>query len=103
RFRVLDQVVYQRVRGLNQIVTTRFVPGWPAYDEGALFGLNPAREYWLEELPRPTVQPHLAALSPGLMISGAQVTSAFAIFDLAESRPRAPGVEPTPGSGKLVL
>ena len=57
RFRVGDETVYQRVKGTGQVVSSLFIPGWPAYDEGSIFGLDPSREYWLEPTPRPRATP----------------------------------------------
>ena len=55
--------VYQRLRNANHIETPFFVEGWPAYDDAALWGLDPTVEYWLtHEASRPEPQLHLMKL-----------------------------------------
>jgi hypothetical protein len=81
--KVGEEVLYQRVRGANQVVSAQYIPGWPAYDDTTLFGLDPDREYWLESRPRPKDVPHLSGLSRGVVLTGAQVTPDFALFELS--------------------
>jgi hypothetical protein len=55
-------IVYQRAHGVTQILTTRYVDQWPAFDNQELYGLDPELEYWLDAVPRPTTQAHITSL-----------------------------------------
>ncbi len=81
-FRVDGKILYQRVRGANQVRTSAFIPDWPAFDATTLFGLNPLREYWLDPQPRPEGTLHFERISPGVVLDRAQITARFARFRL---------------------
>ncbi len=50
RLLVNDRVIYQRTRNTtSRVVENRHIRDWPAYRAGALIGLDPTAEYWLEE------------------------------------------------------
>jgi hypothetical protein len=84
--KVGENTVYRRQKGSTQLVSGLFVPGWAAFDDGNLYGLDPNREYWLEALPRPAGALHLSSLSQGTMLTGAQVTPDYGLFQLEYAR-----------------
>jgi hypothetical protein len=77
-----EESLYRLVRGVNQLVSPDFIAGWPAYDDGAVYGLDPKRSYWLETRPRPTGALHVSSLPPGVLLKEAQITPEFALFNL---------------------
>ncbi|MDX2267558.1 MAG: DUF6259 domain-containing protein [Bryobacter sp.] len=57
------QKTYERVRNTNSLTTDQFIPGWPAYNDTQLLGLDPSYEYWLTPEPfRPQSLIHLEQL-----------------------------------------
>jgi hypothetical protein len=81
-----EETIYRRQKGSTQLVSGLFVPEWTAFDDGNLYGLDPNREYWLDQTPRPAGVLHLSSLSQGVMLAGSQVTPDFALFQLSHSR-----------------
>ena len=60
----------QLSHGANQAVTPRFSPGWPAFDQTTLYGLDPGRHYWLDAMPRPDTT-HATSLPLGVKVGPA--------------------------------
>jgi hypothetical protein len=42
-----NETVYERVHNLNEVTTSAFINNWPAFDPYNLYGMDPAKEYWL--------------------------------------------------------
>lgn len=68
-------VLYQLGHDTSQISTsTAFIPGWPAFDNSTLFGLDRTQQYWLKTTSRPDVThvtslPDFVRVSPGTLIT----------------------------------
>ncbi|MDO8587479.1 MAG: DUF6259 domain-containing protein [Armatimonadota bacterium] len=77
-----DEIVYSRVSGVTKLATTLRPAGWGAYDEETVYGLDPERDYWLDEDSRPDEGCHLSYLSDNSLLSFAQVRDDFAVFQL---------------------
>jgi hypothetical protein len=88
--RIGEEYVYQRIRDANQMETTGFVPNWPAFDEQRIFGLDPARQYWLEADQRPANVPRITGLPEGLRVgANSMVTGNFGYFEIDRLEPPA--------------
>lgn len=76
--------LYRRLNGAPSVESSRFVPGWPAYDEQRIYGLDPDRQYWVTAEPfRPVELPHLLGVPETVKIGPETVvTPNFAILDL---------------------
>jgi hypothetical protein len=98
--KVGDTVLYRLIRGANLLATPGFVAGWPAYDDGALYGLDPKRIYWLDAQPRPAGALHVSSLAPGVVLQEAQITPEFAFFSLTGANK---AVLDTPVSATIAL
>ena len=57
-----DRIGYESVYGATQVQTDRSLPGWFAYDETGLLGLNPDKSYFLSDMPRDLLQPRINTL-----------------------------------------
>ena len=77
-----DRVGYERVFGATQVKTDRSLPGWYAYNETAIFGLDPQKSYVLSETLRDFSQPHINSLPQGVLVTEARVTENAALFRL---------------------
>jgi hypothetical protein len=76
-------IVYQRVHGVTQVRTTRYIDQWPAYDDQAIYGLDPALEYWMDAVPRPAAAAHITSLPPGVKLGvNSRVTSSVASLSI---------------------
>ena len=68
--------------GANQVASTSYISGWPAFDGTKLYGLDPAKRYWLDALPRPSTTTHVTNIPAGNVLgSDTFVTSAVGRFD----------------------
>ena len=80
-----DSVGYESVYSTTQVRTDRSLPGWYAYDETGLLGLNPDRSYFLSDTPRDLSQPRINALPESVLVTEARVTENAALFRLNET------------------
>lgn len=89
RMRVGDETLYERVRRTASAETDAPVPGWPAFDGHRVIGLDPEKEYWLDEGSEwQEDRPHIAALGPAAKIGTNSFTSPeYALFELDSLRP----------------
>jgi uncharacterized protein (TIGR03437 family) len=83
-----DGTVYQRVYNVNQVQTSRFIDQWPAFDDSNIYGLDPAIQYWLDSIPRPTNVAHLTSIPAGVKLGSDTTIS-----------PAAANVSLEPGAG----
>jgi hypothetical protein len=78
-------VLYQRVHGVSQIRTTRYIDQWPAFDDQVLYGLDPGLEYWLDALTRPSAIAHLTSLPSQVKLGvNSRVSSSVASISLVQ-------------------
>ena len=80
-----DSIGYESVSGITQVKTDRSLPGWHAYNETAILGLNPKQSYFLNEMPRDFSQPHINSLPESVLVMEARVTENAALFYLEET------------------
>ena len=80
-----DRVGYESVSGTTQVRTDRSLPGWYAYNETTIFGLDPKQSYLLNETPRDFSQPHINALPEGVVVTEGRITDNAALFRLEET------------------
>ena len=78
-------VGYESVSDTTQATTDQHLPGWHAYNETTLFGLDPNKSYLLSDTPRDLSQPRINALSDGVLITEARVTENAALFRLEDT------------------
>ncbi len=76
---------YERVSGATQVKTDQSLPGWGAYNETAILGLDPQKSYVLNEVPRDFSQSHINSLPEGVLVTEARVTENAALFRLEET------------------
>lgn len=75
--------LFQLAHDANQVASSSYVPSWPAFDQTNVFGLDPAQQYFLDPVSRPTAT-HLTSLPAGVRVgSGTLVTPAVAHVELA--------------------
>ena len=79
-----DRIGYESVYGATQVQTDRSLPGWFAYDETGLLGLNPDKSYFLSDMPRDLLQPRINTLPESVLVTEARVTEHAALFRLEE-------------------
>ena len=79
-----DRVGYESISGTTQVRTDRSLPGWYAYNETTIFGLDPKQSYLLNETPRDFSQPHINALPEGVVVTEGRITDNAALFRLEE-------------------
>ena len=61
--------LFQLAHDSNQVASsTSFIPAWPAFDSGRLYGLDPAKLYFLDVAPRP-VTTRITSLPGGVQLS----------------------------------
>ena len=77
-----DEVGYERVFGVTQLVTDRSLLHWHAYNETTLLGLHPEKSYFLSDTPRDFSQVHINALPEGVSVTESRVTENAALFRL---------------------
>ena len=77
--------ITQRVYGVTAAVTDWSLPGWHAYNETMLLGLNPDKYYSLRDAPRDPSQLHINALPSGASLAETRVTEVAAVFRLEPS------------------
>jgi hypothetical protein len=84
RFKVGDEVIYERARNRSFIDTGSFVRNWLAFDESSVSGLDPQQEYWLEPgLPRSSDVPHILNLPQNVKLGlGTKATKDYGYFEL---------------------
>src|SRR5262249_24969352 len=89
RFKIGDDVVYERARNTTRIDTQSFVRDWRAFDASTVDGLDPGQEYWLHpELPRPAGILHLSNLPDNVELGlNTKATSDYGYFELQKSQP----------------
>ena len=80
-----DKIGYESVSGATQVRTDRSLPGWHAYNETAILGLNPKQSYFLNEMPRDFSQPRINSLPESVLVTEARVTENAALFRLEET------------------
>lgn len=80
RLRAGEETLSRRITGVPSVASPDRIPGWPGYDENGIFGLSPVRSYAAVAGPRSKEAVHIPALSPGVVIDWAQITSDFALF-----------------------
>jgi hypothetical protein len=74
--------LFQTAHDANQVTASSFVPSWPAFDGTRLYGLDPARSYFLDPVPRP-VATHVTSLPEGVKLGlGTLVSPAFAHVEI---------------------
>ncbi len=79
----ISGILYQRAHDVNQIQTSRYIDKWPAFDNTTIYGLDPALQYWLDALPRPTELSHVTALPTNVKLGvNTSVTSSSASIAL---------------------
>ena len=76
---------YERVFGATQVQTHRSLPYWRAYNETTLLGLDPAKSYLLDNMPRDLSQVRINALPPGISVTETRVTENVALFRLEKT------------------
>ena len=75
-------VLYQRLHNTNQQDTLAYIPNWPAFDAAKLYGLDPATQYWLEQVTRP-LGTHISFLPEGVKVGpDTLMRPGFAMVDL---------------------
>jgi hypothetical protein len=81
RLKAGSELIYERAHASNRIRTDSYVPGWPAFDRLMLYGLDPARQYWLERVARPILPAHAESLPSGVKLApDTMVTGRYARF-----------------------
>ena len=79
-----NQISYQRVHNVSHLTTSRYIDQWPAFDDASIYGLDPAQEYWLDSLPRPSALPHISSLPADVKLGlNTKVTSSVASVSIA--------------------
>jgi hypothetical protein len=74
--------LYERVHDTSVVDTTAYIRNWPAFDATRLYGLDPARQYWLDPVPRPAGT-HISDLPAGVSVGTDTIVSPnFALLDL---------------------
>jgi hypothetical protein len=91
KMRVGEETVYERVRRASAVETEAPIRGWPAFDGNRALGLDPAKEYWLDESAKwAEDRPHIVALGPDSKVEAGTLTTPdyalFAIAPLAQKR-----------------
>ena len=77
-----ENLGYERVFGVTQVITNRSLPYWHAYNETTLLGLHPEKSYFLSDTPRNFSQTHINALTDGVSVTESRVTENAALFRL---------------------
>ena len=82
---------YQRAINSSSRTAPPFISGWPAYDSGTLYGLDPTDQYWLDATAAPPANAiRLSDLSSDIrMDTGTFVGANFGLFSLAVNQPAA--------------
>jgi hypothetical protein len=85
--------LFQLTHDANQIATGSFIPSWPAFDGGHIYGLDPTKLYFLESIPRPATT-HITSLPQGVQLgAGTLIGSGFAHVELVPSAVSAYGFQ----------
>lgn len=81
--RVDEEEIYERVSDVTELKTPFFIDSWSAWDEEGLYGLDPARQYWLDPTPyRPSERLRIEKLDPRLTIGlNSFSTPDYGLFD----------------------
>ena len=80
--------LYQLAHDVNQWASSAWSPNWPAFDNTALYGLDPSAQYWLVSAARPSSVTHLNSVAPGVRLAtGTLIGSGFAHVELAATGP----------------
>jgi Putative binding domain, N-terminal/Viral BACON domain len=77
--------LYQRVHASNQVISSSYVPSWPAYNGTLTIGLDPAFQFWLDPSANDPTLVHITGLPSGDKLglgTGTLVTPDFAYFKL---------------------
>ena len=74
--------IYQRITGVNRFATNLALPGWPAYHDAELIGLNPTERYALASAARDRVDIRVCTLPNGIKLSRFYETQDFAVLGL---------------------
>jgi len=73
----------RQAHDVNRVTTPALIRGWPAFDATTLYGLDPARLYWLDPVARPTTT-HVTSLPDGVRLkSSTLVGNGFAHIAVA--------------------
>lgn len=80
------RTVSRTLTGASSFTTDGVVPGWLAYDDKSLFGLDPSAWYPLVPGPRDLQALHVAALPPGLRLG--RVVATEELLTLATTDPQ---------------
>lgn len=90
RFKVSDNIAYERVTGVTELETPYFVQAWAAWDDQRIFGLDSSRQYWLDPVDRPHELLRLENLPSRLKVGlDSYATASYGLFQL-DSVPPAP-------------
>jgi len=82
-FTIDGRVLYRHVCCTAKLDAPYRIPGWPAYDSNAYYGLDAQKVYWLEENVLPTDPVHLSGLPKSIQIGERSFTTPeFGFFDL---------------------
>lgn len=68
RLTCAGQTISRTVRDVNQVATAGTIPGWRAYDERRLLGLNPEHWYPVFDAPRDAQAFHVAQVPEGILV-----------------------------------
>lgn len=76
------RAVWTVVNGINELKTTQHIPGWLAYDDRRIIGLDPAGTYLLKDQRRDPSAFHLTWASGPVLVRAADADEARDILDL---------------------
>ena len=73
---------YRRIEGVGETSESGTLPGWLAYDEKRLLGLDPTQSYTLLQRPRDLTAFHIAALPAHAVVRRASINATMATVSL---------------------
>lgn len=77
--------LFQLTHDATRVTSASFVPRWPAFDAANLYGLDPAKKYFLDPLPRPP-DTHVTSLPTSIKLGPETIVgSGFAHIQLEPS------------------
>ena len=80
-----EEVITRRLEDVNVARVAGSLPGWPAYNDERLFGLDPRQAYAWSPRPRDLSAPRISALSEGVMIEQSGRHDGFTRFRFREA------------------
>lgn len=77
--------IYRRIEGVGEVCVAGSVPGWRAYDDRRIFGLDPAQSYTVLDRPHDLSAFHIAALPPDAIVRRAGARDELATVSLDDA------------------